>query len=151
MITGLPPFYGESENQLFTNIVERKAHYDQPMSKEAKAICKGLLNKEPTERLGCGENGEKDIRSHQFFRRIDWEKIEAREIQPPFKPKVNDPRRAENFDPYFKRLPTELTVPNQNTQKILRDSRGDEFAGFDYVNSSFATVMTRESMIPEFS
>ena len=151
MITGLPPFYGESENQLFTNIVERKAHYDQTMSKEAKAICKGLLNKEPTERLGCGENGEKDIRSHQFFRRIDWEKIEAREIQPPFKPKVNDPRRAENFDPYFKRLPTELTVPNQNTQKILRDSRGDEFAGFDYVNSSFATVMTRESMIPEFS
>ena len=47
-----------------------------------------LLVKNPAKRLGCMEKGEEEIKSHLFFKMINWAKVEAREVQPPFKPKI---------------------------------------------------------------
>ena len=46
-----------------------------------------LLQRDPERRLGCMEDRE-PIRSHPFFRVLDWYKLERREIPPPFKPHV---------------------------------------------------------------
>lgn len=43
-----------------------------------------LFERDPTRRLGIVGN----IRSHPFFKTINWQALERREIEPPFKPKV---------------------------------------------------------------
>lgn len=39
-------------------------------------------------RLGCTASGEQSILEHPFFREIDWIKLEARQVVPPFRPKI---------------------------------------------------------------
>jgi len=137
MLVGQPPFDGEDEEELFAAITDHTVSYPKSISKEAKDICKGFLVKNPSKRLGCLEKGGEEIKSHAFFRRIDWEKVEAREVQPPFKPKISDPRKAENFDKQFKRLPLEETPPDPTSTFILSNLKGNEFAGFSFANPEF--------------
>ena len=48
-----------------------------------------FLTKHPAKRLGCHPTtGHDDIKNHVFFQTIDWTKLAAREIKPPYKPKI---------------------------------------------------------------
>ena len=135
MLVGQPPFDGEDEEELFISITEHNPSYPRSISKEAKEICKGFLNKNPQKRLGSGSSEEEDVKGNPFFRRIDWNKVYTRHIQPPFKPNIKDPRLGENFDTIFTNAEPTLTPSDQT---IIKNLTGKEFQGFSYVNPFFA-------------
>nr|VZI34647.1 unnamed protein product [Spirometra erinaceieuropaei] len=134
MLVGQPPFCGEDEDELFQSILEITPSYPRNLSKEALSICKGLLNKDPASRLGCSPAGSLEIRDHVFFRRINWELIESKAVQPPFRPPVTGKRDISNFDPAFTEMSTEFTP----TDKLfIMNLTQTEFAGFSFVNPEF--------------
>jgi len=47
-----------------------------------------LLIRSAADRLGSGPNEECDIKLHAFYRMIDWQRLQNKEVQPPFKPKI---------------------------------------------------------------
>ena len=64
------------------------------MEPDAADIASQLLQKDPSARLGHGKgegaSGEDQIKAHPFFKDIDWCKLLAKELEPPFKPPQGD-------------------------------------------------------------
>lgn len=134
MLSGHAPFEAENEDDLFESILKEEIVYASWLSAEAVSILKALLTKNPSRRLGCvtSEGGESAITSHSFFSSIDWDKLNRKEIEPPFKPRIKAPEDVNNFDPDFTQEEPTLT-PMEDP--LIPSVNQDEFRDFSFTSS----------------
>lgn len=103
LLTGYRPFTDDNFNTFvemattMNNLVAE--HCDSPeyailfqeipfpgfINPEAKDLISKLLDVNPKSRLGSN-GGAKEIKEHPFFEGIDWDLLEQKHIEPPYKP-----------------------------------------------------------------
>eukprot|EP00252_Welwitschia_mirabilis_P013578 TRINITY_DN2984_c0_g1_i1.p1 TRINITY_DN2984_c0_g1~~TRINITY_DN2984_c0_g1_i1.p1 ORF type:complete len:476 (+),score=78.03 TRINITY_DN2984_c0_g1_i1:525-1952(+) len=105
MLTGQPPFTHKNRQKLQDKIIKEKIKLPSYLTFEVHSLLKGLLHKDPTKRLGGGPDGSNEIKKHKWFRGINWKKLEAREIQPKFRPSVAGKDCIANFDEHWTKMP----------------------------------------------
>ncbi|PVD29871.1 hypothetical protein C0Q70_09128 [Pomacea canaliculata] len=90
MIEGKAPFRARKEKvkreEVDRRVKEDQEVYSANFSEECRSICQALLEKNPLSRLGCGLEGATDVKSHVFFRIINWKRLEAGMFEVPFVP-----------------------------------------------------------------
>uniref|UniRef100_A0A8C7Z6P7 G protein-coupled receptor kinase n=1 Tax=Oryzias sinensis TaxID=183150 RepID=A0A8C7Z6P7_9TELE len=136
MIQGQSPFRKRKERvkreEVDRRVREDQEEYSDKFSEEAKDICRQLLAKDPKERLGCRGCGGVEVKQHPIFRNINFKRLEAHMLDPPFVP---DPRavyckdvldieqfstvKGVNLDPtdndfYHKFVTGSVSIPWQN-------------------------------------
>ncbi|KAL6236895.1 hypothetical protein BDW75DRAFT_205571 [Aspergillus navahoensis] len=105
LLTGSPPFKANNHAKLQEKILKQKLVLPYYLGPDAKDLLTRLLRKEPSKRLGYHMPKDlQTIKSHRFFRKIDWRALERRTLTPPIVPVVTDPALAENFSTDFTAL-----------------------------------------------
>ena len=70
------------------------------MPQPARNLILLLLNRNPAKRLGANSQDASEIKAHEFFEGIDWEKVEKR-LYPVIVPKVKqytpNPKSVKDF------------------------------------------------------
>lgn len=72
----------------FRRILTKSVPFPRTMDETSRDFINGLLTKDPKRRLGAG--GVQEIKSHDFFAGIDWEKVQRKEVDPSIKPSLTN-------------------------------------------------------------
>lgn len=131
MLTGKSPFKGCDEDHLFWLICNEEPFYPKFLSREATSILKQLLDKDSTRRLGIPFSPYGEIKVHPFFKYIDWNKIEVKGVETPYKPRLRHILDVQYFDPLFTKRQAAITPLDES---ILSTMDQTAFKDFSYTN-----------------
>lgn len=79
---GRTPFEAKDLDQVIRKMNARQIRFPSSTSDELVGLIKRLLDWQPASRLGCGADGLAEIRSHPFFRSVDWDVVYKRHEHP---------------------------------------------------------------------
>ncbi|QPG74912.1 hypothetical protein FOA43_002250 [Brettanomyces nanus] len=129
MLTSLPPFYDEDVNLMYRKILNDPLVFPADIDATTKDLITKLLNRDPNKRLGY--EGVSEIKSHPFFKDIDWDKLNNKGYIPPYKPQVRDSSDISNISSEF----TSEEPKDSVVDDFLSESVQKQFGGWTYVGS----------------
>ncbi|MBA0596235.1 hypothetical protein Gorai_013064 [Gossypium raimondii] len=77
MLSGTSPFKDSSEWLIFQRIIARDIRFPNYFSEEARDLIDRLMDIDPSRRAGAGPDGYAAVKSHPFFKGVDWSNVRA--------------------------------------------------------------------------
>ncbi|CCD62913.1 Non-specific serine/threonine protein kinase [Caenorhabditis elegans] len=137
MFMGGPPFTGETPADKDKSILKGKVRLPPKLSASGKDLIKRIIKRDPTLRITIP-----DIKEHEFFEEIDWDKLMAHDFEPPFKPTLANLEDVSHFDESFTSI-----APEESPCKAIvteNEERNYLFNGFNF-NRTSKTKETRKT------
>jgi len=130
MLTGLPPFYTEDVQQMYTKIMTASLTIPSFISPEGAGLLRGLLERDSDKRLQVPS----DIKGHAFFKCIDWSKLVLKQVAPPFIPPTKGEDDTGNFDATFTSEP--VVIDDKDDPGPPSASANLAFENFTFISES---------------
>ncbi|CAB4055415.1 RPS6KB [Lepeophtheirus salmonis] len=124
ILNGFPPFHSQNRQKLFEKIKKSTINFPSYMTPDAKDLIRKLLRKCQNKRLGS--NNGSDVKSHPFFRDIEWDKVYKRLYKPPYSPSAISDEDVSEFDTRFTSC-----SPRESVDSMIEDSFDERDALFD--------------------
>ena len=100
MICGVDPFDDDSPMKIYENILEGKIKFSSDFDDKSKSLIKHLLERDVSKRYGNLKYGVEDIKNHEFFNNLNWDKLLNQEIPAEFIPIIKDNNILKYYDFY---------------------------------------------------
>merc|ERR550539_1365698 len=97
MLASVSPFYASDPLMMYRNIVRGKYKTPKYFSEEVADLVQKLLCRRATKRLGVINGGTEAIKSHPWYRGIDWTAMGQNRYRAPHIPKIQSKRDFSNF------------------------------------------------------
>ena len=78
LLAGSPPFYSDNLQSLYRNIKNSSLEFPTHIKPVARDVIRKLLQREPGKRPAISQ-----VKSHPFFRGVDWAAVYAMSVRPP--------------------------------------------------------------------
>ncbi|KAH3660554.1 hypothetical protein OGAPHI_007140 [Ogataea philodendri] len=88
MLAGYTPFYDQTPMKTYEKILAGKIQYPSHFHPDVVHLLTRLITADLTHRLGNLQNGPADIRNHQWFSEVVWEKLLLKDIETPYEPPI---------------------------------------------------------------
>ena len=131
-LAGYSP-YREARTKIDIKIYKKNLEQDPLISDTAFDLIKKFCTFDASKRIG--KNFE-DIKNHEFFKDIDWVKLEKKEITPPYKPKIRFAGDVGNFDTMFTDMSIHSTKRNKEVlvnSSTIKNTK-NTYVGFTYID-----------------
>jgi serine/threonine protein kinase len=99
-LVGQPPFWDQNPMKIYEQIVEGRVRFPSAMSPTARDLISGLCTVDTSKRLGNIKGGAQAVKSHPWFKDIDWDALYNRKANGPIVPHLRGPADTRNFDEY---------------------------------------------------
>ncbi|POM79501.1 Protein Kinase, partial [Phytophthora palmivora] len=101
MYIGRTPFKDDNKAIMYRNIAEGFLYIPPELPEDVQSLLAGLIERDPSKRLGANEAVPFSIMKHPFFDGVDWEALQQKKVQPEWVPDVIDDADAKYVDNEF--------------------------------------------------